>query len=108
MRLHCRAAAGTVLIAASASAAVFTAAEAGEQKQPGQIGSAEIVEHYEVPPFMMIRRVFRRYNTLCGFRRFGSDGRGSFRNGLTKYAFRMIINRINGGDNYGTERIFNG
>ena len=88
MQLHCRAAAGTVLVAAAAATAVFTAAEAGEQEQPdqriaghtaavfavadekdqneqpGQIGSAEIVEHVLVPPFMLIRRVFRRYNIV--------------------------------------------
>ena len=76
--LHCRAAAGTILIAAAAS--VLTAAEARQQKQPdqriagnahtvvvvsdeqkqneqpGQIGSTEIIEHCIVPPFMMIRR----------------------------------------------------
>ena len=76
------------MIAATATATVFAAAEAGQQKQPdqriagdthtvvsvadekkqneqpGQIGSAEIVEHVLVPPFMLIRRVFRRYNIV--------------------------------------------
>ncbi len=76
--LHSRASAGAVLIAAAA--AVLAAAEAGQQKQPdqriagdthavvvvadeqkqdkqpGQIGSAEIVEHCVVPPFVLIRR----------------------------------------------------